>query len=482
LITYESIGIKLGTTEIDKNNLHQMMITKKINDHVGLYLTGVVPEDQQDKYAENSDAETVIEVNTGTGEETIPLFKGIISDIAIKMVRDVYYFEIEARSYTCLLDVERKSRPFQDKDIGYSDLINQIIGSNAICNYQGSESQKLGTLLIQYRETDWELLKRMASTFHTGLVAFAGSDAQAAGNKPQFWFGIPEGKQRSIADKLHYTVHKKIGVYRQLVANSGSDVNEIDLMNYEMQTDDFFNIGDTVKFKEQTLYVCESRAEIEGGILVLKCVLTPKNGLQQERLVNTQLIGAVLEGQVSDISKDQVQVHLLLGENKDDGKAYWFPYLTPYTAEGNTGQYWMPEKNDYVKVQFPSATEGDGVACASIRRSNNSNDKTSDATVKYFRTANGKEIMFGEKEIVISAEDDKVLVRINQENGVEIYSEQPVSIQGKEITIKGKEGVTIESEKELTISGSSKVDIKCKGSEIQMDGSTQIAGSQVKIG
>jgi phage baseplate assembly protein gpV len=481
LITYESIVIKLGTTEIDKNNLRKLTITRKINDHVRLYISGVVPDAQEDQYAEISDAETIIEVSAETAGESIPLFKGIIANIEIKAVRDIYYFEIEALSYTHLLDVELKSRSFQDKEISYSDLINEIIGENSICNYQGSQSEKLGTLLIQYRETNWVLLKRMASTFNTGLVAFAGSEAQACGDKPQFWFGIPEGKERSIADKLHYTVHKKIGVYRQLAANSGADVSEIDLINYEMLTTDFFDIGDTVTFKKQTLYVWESKAEIEGGILILKCILTLKNGLQQERLTNTQLIGAVLEGTVKDVSKDQVQVHLLLAESQDQEKAYWFPYLTHYAAEGNTGSYWMPEKGDYVKVQFPSADEAEGVAYASIRRANSEDDKTSDPQVKYFRTANGKEIMFGEKEIVISATDDKVLVRINEENGVEIYSEQPVSIQGKEITIKGSEAITIESEKTLTISGGSKVDIKCKGSEIQMDGSTQIAGSQVKI-
>jgi hypothetical protein len=59
LITYEHLLCKLGGMELNKNSLRELRIEKRINDHVRIYLTGVVGPDKKDEYLEMVESDTV---------------------------------------------------------------------------------------------------------------------------------------------------------------------------------------------------------------------------------------------------------------------------------------------------------------------------------------------------------------------------------------------------------------------------------------
>lgn len=60
-------------------------------------------------------------------------------------------------------------------------------------------SKKLGQFTLQYQETDWKFLKRLASRFQTGLVP----DPIAA--KPSLTVGLPEGISE-LCPKIHHRI------------------------------------------------------------------------------------------------------------------------------------------------------------------------------------------------------------------------------------------------------------------------------------
>jgi uncharacterized protein involved in type VI secretion and phage assembly len=70
----------------------------------------------------------------------------------------------------------------------YSQLIENILAEYKGAGYGDivTNGTPLSEFILQYRETDWEFLKRLASHFKTGLVAAAEI------NKPHFYFGIPD--------------------------------------------------------------------------------------------------------------------------------------------------------------------------------------------------------------------------------------------------------------------------------------------------
>ena len=74
---------------------------------------------------------------------------------------------------------------------------------------------------------------------------------------------------------------------------------------------------------------------------------------------------------------------------------------------------------------------------------------------------------------MITGKDDEVLIRLIEDEGIEIYSK-------KDIAVKADKGLKIESGKKIEMSAGSKISIKCKDSVIEMDGITSIKGKQVK--
>ena len=72
------------------------------------------------------------------------------------------------------MDYEEKSRSFQNKEMSYSALIQQVLTNyqgSAFVNSTASPDQEIGKFILQYRETDWEFCKRLATHFQTQLVA-----------------------------------------------------------------------------------------------------------------------------------------------------------------------------------------------------------------------------------------------------------------------------------------------------------------------
>lgn len=131
-----------------------------------------------------------------------------------------------------------------------------------------------------------------------------------------------------------------------------------------------------------------------------------------------------------EVAKDHIKVHLAIDDKQDKGKAHWFLYSTGYTAEGHSGWYCMPEINDFVHIYFPSHREEEGIASTSIRKNldTTATNKLDDPSTKYYRTAFGKEIKLSPTEILITAQDGDIFIRLNEANGIEIYSKKEIKL------------------------------------------------------
>jgi len=454
-------------------SLQELKIVKKINEHTKAFFTGIVSEDQKDKYIEMTEAQTPIEINQrGVSTDNVSVFKGIVTNIKVKSVRDIYYIEGEALSHTYLMDIKQKSRSFQNKDMTYQDLINNVINeySGADCNDTVTRGDTIKKFIIQYQETDWQFLKRMASHFHTGLIPDLTS------GKPKFYLGLPESASSQKIDNFHYSVGKNISGFWYSSENYLQNVTDTDFIYYEVETDAILDLGSEIDFKDRCFYVRESSALMHDGILKHHYILAPKIGLSHNNIYNHKIVGASIMGKVIDISNDNVRVHLEIDEKQNKDEAYWFPYSSIYTAEGNSGWYCMPENGDYVRVYFPDKQEENGIALNAVRqdKEKTENNKVDNPDVKYFRTKSGKELMFSPEEIVLTGKDNEVFVRINEKYGIEIYSTQPVKITSKE-------GIEMDCQKKIIMAAQDEINISCKESKISMDGATHINGSKVKI-
>ena len=100
--------------------------------------------------------------------------------------------DVQAVSGTILLDQKKCNRVFQKKAQTYMGIANTVTADteHSACILPGSDMQTGGTL-IQYQETDWNFLKRMASQLGLPLVP------DISYYYPRFYLGLPEGGKRN---------------------------------------------------------------------------------------------------------------------------------------------------------------------------------------------------------------------------------------------------------------------------------------------
>ncbi|BAU27212.1 hypothetical protein DFP93_11398 [Aneurinibacillus soli] len=353
----------------------------------------------------------------------------------------------------------------------YAELLKEVTSaySGADVVDMISKGSPIKKFTMQYEETDWQFLKRMASRFHTGLIPAAVFD------KPKFSFGVPEGEYKGKIDDFHYRVRKKIADFRSFSENDPKKIEERDFVYYEVETDTVLDIGNEVDFKGKRLFVCEAHTQMENSLLKHQYVLCPKEGMSQKTMYHEGIVGLTLEGKVIDVAADTVKVHLEIDKKQGVEKAHWFPYSSMYTAEGHSGWYCMPELHDSVHLYFPSHKEEECVAINSIRKDATvtGENKLGNPSHKYFRTADGKEIRLSPDEIVITAKDGETFIRLHEKEGIEVYSK-------KNIQIISDDTITMSAQKKMILSAKGEISITCKESKIKMDGTTTITGKKLK--
>lgn len=473
----------------------EIEITQQMSEHAVLHLTGIIPDELEDSYVYMTDAETAIEVLQIGSNGQSPIFNGLALDVQVKSVLGTYYLEVKAVSHTYVLDVKKKNQTYQHAKMPYTELINACIADQPGADFMDhvTKGASIGSFTMQYLETDWEFLKRMASRFHTGLVPDTVHSA------PKFYFGVPfqAGAVQKI-DAINYRVKKAIGNFLISSKNHLDSITDSDYMYYEVESTQLFKIGNEVTFQAKKLYVYKIVSKLKNGLLKHIYTLTPKNGFSVHTTYNQAIIGASIQGKVIDVAGDKIRIHVDFDEGQEKSTAYWFPYSTIYASEDNTGWYFMPELSDNVRIYFPSNREDEGIAISSVTKAPPQSGAMLAATnptsqggggsaappedsrqdpvrmanpdVKTLRTKHGKQILLAPDRIVISG--GGLMISLMDDNGISIISD-------KNINLKATDKVVINA-KQIMINANEKIEMTCKENSIKMEDKMEIKGTEVR--
>ncbi len=479
-------AIKVSELEIrpyEILNLLELRIEQKVNDHVRVYLSGELRNgvgEKREQYVIETEAEQKLEISY----QGKPLFVGLVTDLQVSFANNLYLLKVEALSATCNLDLKQEKNSFQDEQLGYEDILKQIKAK-----YRGMEimddltkGRKIERWLLQYQETDWEFLKRLASHFQTVLLPYAHRE------QAKLAFGIPKNSKETSEEELEnifYRVQKRLLAFRELAANAPEQkLQEQDFLCYEVESYQPLELGDPVTFKGKKLLVYQATALLRDDLLVFNYLLAFEKGFSQRKSYPQQLLGLSIKGKVIEVKEDRVKLHLIEIEEQEPpkDKARLFPYATAYTAMGNTGWYCMPEVGDLVNLYFPTNQEEAALITCSLREGASGKGKITDPNVKYFRTNHGKEIMFTKEEVVITVEDpeakqesekEKVVIRLHEQKGIEIFSKE-------EIHIATERDLTMKAEKKLTMQAEESIELNCNSSKVKLNGDLELSGNSVR--
>ncbi|MCL2611009.1 MAG: hypothetical protein FWE02_04955, partial [Defluviitaleaceae bacterium] len=275
-------------------SLHKLEIVACTNEHVKLSYTAVISEDKKDEYVTGSKHTDKIEIRqVQDGNFIRTLFIGQLYDIAVNARNNKYYLTVEAISYTYDMDIERKRRSYQTPYMAYDAMTQSVVNSYNSSDFfpMIGKGEPINIFTLQYDETDWEFLKRMASRFGSVLVP------EGRHSSPKFWFGLPEGDNFDL-EKTSYTITKALKPYRDSKENHKINVNESSFTIYEIETPIYMYLGDNVTINHVKTKVSRAIMIMENGVLQFRYTLMPKEGIRQELIRNPRITGLSLEGTV----------------------------------------------------------------------------------------------------------------------------------------------------------------------------------------
>ena len=475
----------------------------------------------------------------GTSNDKIFL-NGIIDDIKLSEIKTgSLVVEITCISKSIILDRIPRYRSFQDPSLTYSAIaeeINKNYGANGekIISV-GEDMKEVPRMTIQYNETDWEYLKRLAS--YTGqpiipyydkvLVGFLKNQAVQTPNTTYSQYGKSKKNKRTMYKITGTEVYAVSTPIKLKTRNrAGGEETENDYYVIESR---IYNEGNTLKCEytlgKQTDYFVDPipHEKIKGAVIEARTVHIARTDESKSNHGRSEGSSDNLEGKTigakplnkyiekaenqSENVKERVKASdiavmtlnlteglLKLGENgqsfedKYAGKSY-FPYVTPY-SQTNTGFTPAPEVNDRVALYFPNGNETHAIVLGAVN--NDGNGRFTNPDKRNFTLGNsqggannGKPMydftLDSEKFTmstgnVISMESSGTINVAGRSNVGVISTTSNVNVIGSKSvnSVVGSSKVTIDPNN-INVNGNSSVDIK-GGAKLSA------TGGQVSIG
>ena len=322
-------------------------INKKIGNHTKVTIKGIV---QSESHELAVSIESMAELEIWMEEKRAPLFCGLTTyvDVQVKKSGGEQYQELylEAMSYTCLMDKKKKYAAFQKRNVPYEEILDIVLAGYEDVQYLfGSQMSKrtLDRFVVQYEETDWQFIARIASIVGVPLVV-CHNLAGIRFTMGAFWgednYRIPKAEESAVEE-----IHGEFFYIEWHTDNPAAPV---------------FEVGDGITYLGFEGYVKEAELLIKDYILSQDCVICRKDQFYISEIQNPFITGLSLPGKVQAVKGNQLKVTLDIDAIKDT--ECWFVYSTFYSTF-----YCMPEEGDRINLYFPNHTEDDAFVLNSVR-------------------------------------------------------------------------------------------------------------------
>ena len=289
----------------------------------------------------------------GHGNTAGALFCGYQEKVEIKEEGRYRIADVQAVSGTILLDQKKCNRVFQKKAQTYMGIANTITADteHSACILPGSDMQTGGTL-IQYQETDWNFLKRMASQLGLPLVP------DISYYYPRFYLGLPEGEKKELGEILSCDMCFDGRYY---AVSGRCTVDRKDFICYDVVTGTRLSLGDRVTYEGRELTVSRKKTELVRGEVIFTYRLAGSSYTWVPWEDNLDYTGMSFVGAIVGTQGEQVEVAFDIDQTAAGGNRYGFA-----PATGNL-MYCMPQKGTKTSLYIGNGDEAQGIATGCIR-------------------------------------------------------------------------------------------------------------------
>ncbi len=422
-------------------NLLNFTAKQEINEHGYVKFSAIIDEKFEEEYtmyAINKTWAKVMVIDCEGKEEVF--FYGIIADLYIDSKEGLKKLYVTIKTGTSLMDVSIHTRTYQRSSILYTEVFSSFTNNY----YKGGfianipKGATIDNLIVQYRETDWQFTKRMASHFNTVILP----EYQTEGVR--YYVGLNDSEAKIVLNTQNYAVRSDSDEY-EYKKDYNLDVSEIDCLHYTLKTREIYLLGDKIILNDRKLNIYRIDTEYIGGECIHTYYLKTGRGFAVNKKYNLQGIGLGFYSRIVDVKKDVVMIAVDEDENAGACGVRWFPYSTVYSTPDGTGWYCMPEIGDNVRLYLPTVDEAEGYVISSThlqvdnsQNTHNSANERSNPDFKSIMNKQGKEVLFTPDSIIIT-NNNGMSIEIIDEVGIKIISDKKITIQAEnEIFITSK--------------------------------------------
>lgn len=424
------------------------------NKHGKAVVTAQISGEKEKTYLSMAGKTTWVEIlaESETGETRV-LFCGVLCRMTMKKEEKNFVMKLELATGTVLLEKENHTRSFQRGNLTYKNVIDTCNDTyeEAATIMTAGKGESLPHFILQYKETDWEFLKRMCAM--AGGVLIPSYSVKGI----KYFFGMPQKTEKAVFQTDNYSI-----------------VND-EMTSYEIESREIYTVGEKAEFKGQTYYIWRVVSHMQGNELyhVYSISKELKKLVRQEDKFQKRMTGASLFGEVKDVKGEQVKIFIADDENQDNAGFKWFPFSTVYSSSDGAGWYCMPESGDKVRLYLPSSDEAEAYVCSAVHENGGEGIRT-DPEQKIWRNPYGKEIRLS---------PDSILLTNNKGNSVELSDSSGIHIKSSgSVYVKAEGRIQISSENAgIEIAASNRIRIQQGESELLLQDGVQFTGAKVNI-
>lgn len=443
----------------------ELKCSKKLNQHGVIKITGLIEQEKEQEYMDMASKEIWVNVNAVSEDGVVRrFFSGILTELWLKKEGQVDILTIEIKTGSFLLDIESHTRSFQDSGFLYSKVIDVCVKTEKGSFSMWDKDEDTKQFLMQYRETDWEFMKRLASYAGTVLIP-----EDSSSEKKMSW-GYPDTVAIKEVQTDSYCMEQDYEQYQKRKATGGKGLKLSDMVSYVVRTREIYSLGETVQFKGKELVIGRVSSWLEGQELYNEyCLITKENG-KLLPIYNHNLSGISLKATVTSVEKTMVKVQITEDENKIECGSRWFDYATVYSTLDGTGWYCMPEVGDEVRIVMPDCIEDHAYVASSVHL-DTARGRTNPDEKSWKNRQN--------KEVLITP--DSIILRNNNGMSMELSDQEGIKlISNKDILVQSDGDIQIKSQSaRVNISAGGDILMQQGTAKIQINDEINISGGKI---
>jgi len=434
--------------------IFDLSIKERISAHATAYVFGQLDDTADIGFILSLNAKSDFKITikySSSVEELSPklVFAGRLKDFELSFNAGKKFIKLNLISLSYNLDEKADTARFNNPSKKYMNIFKKIVEDihNGVCldHVLEPESKEQGGLIVKYRETDWQFLKRLASHAQTVISTKMEDD------KIKIIVGFPNG---GVADLDGQLIKKNF--------HFGTDSTE-----YIVQSNEYHDLCGKVSFDGETCIITKKTIELREGIFVKIYALSPEDFTVPVEY-NHLIAGAALKGKVTEIDSARPNyVRVLLNDDYDGAKdSEWIQVATVYSGEGEGihGVHVMPEIGAEVSLYFPEAQEKLAYIASSFHpEADNENLETHE--VKQFDVL-GNRFKMETEALKLHTKEDKMAFEMHKEEGI--------SIVGNDSILMGSNGIELRLNSDLKITSEKEVEFKTNSSSVLLSGDVEI--------